>query len=374
MKKKFLLLYLQAGWGHITAAKAIANYIDQNYSSTVDAMLIDGFAQAPRWLKKLIIDGYKTTQTKWKRIYKLLYRCNKRWVIAKISQVLLSRLVQKYIKQMVLKQNPTHIVIVHFFLVRPTVHILKQLHLDIPVTTIITDPFTLHPLWSLDKKMEYIVFSERAKNTLVKNRIKPSQIKILPTILKQEFSWPMSEKEIIEKKKELWLSTQKKVVFIMWAGDGIPHGEKILQELLATKIDIEIIMVCGKNQKLYNISKKIAQQYPWNITKIFWFVDFMYDLVNVSDIIITKGWPATLMEILMMGKIPVINSYIREQEKWNVEFVVNNNVGFYQPNIKKLVNIVHKMIDSDLSLYHQNIQNLQLRNGTQDVVEYLLKK
>ena len=80
------------------------------------------------------------------------------------------------------------------------------------------------------------------------------------------------------------------------------------------------------------------------------------------------------MEILMMNKIPVINSYIREQEKWNMEFVVQNKVGIYEPNIQKMVAMVHDMLSSDLSLYHHNIQKLHLRNGTQEVAEYLLKK
>lgn len=75
-----------------------------------------------------------------------------------------------------------------------------------------------------------------------------------------------------------------------------------------------------------------------------------------------------------MNKIPVINSYIREQEKGNMEFVVQNNVGIYQPNITKLVTKVATMLNSDLSSYHTNIRNLHLKNGTADVAEYLVHK
>lgn len=374
MKKRFLFLYLKTWGGHISTARAIAKYIDQHYPSTIDPVLVDGFTQAPWWLKKLVVDWYKVSQTKGQKFYEFLYRCNKWWFIAKISQVILSWMVQWYIRKMIQQQQPSHITILHFFLVRPTVHALKQLKLDIPVTTIITDPFTLHKLRSLDKKMQYIVFSERAKNIMLDRGVHHSQIQIYPTILKEEFSHPMSAEKIIEKKKELWLALDKKIVFIMWAGDGIPKWEKILQQLIASKIDAQIMMVCGNNHKLHRQAEKFAQKHPEYTIKIFWFVDFMYDLVNVADIIITKGWPATLMEILMMSKIPIINSYIREQEKWNMQFVVENNVGFYQPNIKKMVDIVHDMIHSDLSLYHQNIKNLQLRNGTAEVAEHLLKK
>lgn len=374
MKKNFIFLYIQAGGGHISTARAIAKYMDQHHSSTVDPVLVDGFTEAPRWLEKIIIDGYKISQTTGQRVFELLYRINKRRPIAKISQIILSWSLKKYIKKIILKEQPSHIVVLHFFLVRPVVRVLKTLKLNIPVTTIVTDPFTIHKLRDLDKKMDYVVFSEQAKNTIVGRGVPADQIKIYPVILKEEFSHPLSQADIAVKKQELWLALDKKTVFIMWAGDGMPKWAKILQELISTNIDAQIILVCGRNKNLYNHAKKIAKNNPNYAIKIFWFVDFMYDLVNIADIIITKGWPATLMEILMMKKVPVINSYIREQEKWNMEFVVQNNVGIYEPNVKKMVATVHTMLSSDLSTYHQNIHDLQLKNGTEEVAEYLLKK
>ncbi len=374
MKDQFLFFYLQAWGGHISAARAIATYMQQYHSSTVDPVLVDGFEEANRLIKKIIIDGYKTSQTTGQRVYELLYRINKSWIVAKCSQVILSWFVEPYIKKILRKHHPKHIVILHFFLVRPVMRVLKKLDINIPVTTIITDPFTLHPLRSLQKNMDYIVFSQRAKDVLLQRKIAPTHIYIAPVILKDQFSHPMLPADIAAKKHHLWFDIHKKIIFIMWAGDGIPKWEKILQELIDTKIDAQIMLVCGRNKNLYHHATKIAHANPTSTIKIFWFVDFMYDLINIADIIITKGWPATLMEILMMNKIPVINSYIREQEKGNMEFVVQNKVGIYEPNIQKMVAIVHTMLSSDLSLYHQNIQKLHLRNGTQEVAEYLLKK
>lgn len=374
MKKKILFLYIQAGGGHISTARAISKYMDQHYAETVDPVLIDGFTEAPRWLKKIIIDGYKKSQTTGQRVYEFLYRLNEQRLFAKISQMILCRLVQGYIKKAILQHRPTQIVILHFFLVRPTIKMLKKLKIDIPVTTIITDPFTINRLRVVEKNMDYIVFSERARDTAVKRGVPHYKIRIYPTILKQEFNHPLSTEQIIEKKNAFGLSLEQKTIFIMWAGDGIPKGEKILQELVDTKVDAQIMIVCGKNQKLERQAYKIASLHPEYIIKVFGFVDFMYDLVNISDIIITKGWPATIMEILMMKKIPIINSYIRWQEKWNMEFVVDNNVGFYEPNVQKMIKIVHDMMQSDFSVYHENIHKLQLRNGTQEVVEHIIRK
>ncbi|MEI8091508.1 MAG: hypothetical protein WCG98_04710 [bacterium] len=199
----------------MSTAKAIAKYMGQHYSDAIDPVLIDGFTEAPRRLKKIIIDGYKKSQTTGQRVYVVLYRINKRRVAAKFCQVILSRLLQRYIRKVILQEKPTHMVILHFFLVRPTVKMIQKLKLDIKVTTIITDPFTIHKLRSLDKKMDYIVFSDRAKNAILARGISAHQVKEYPTILKEEFNHPLSADKITEKKKEFGFSLSKKIVFIM---------------------------------------------------------------------------------------------------------------------------------------------------------------
>jgi hypothetical protein len=128
---------------------------------------------------------------------------NKRWFIAKTNQVLLSRFLSRYLKKRIIKEQPQHIVVLHFFLVRPVVHILKQLNLDIPVTTIITDPFTIHRLWSLDKKMDYVVFSEQARDTIISRGVPSSQVSMYPVILKEAFSRPLLPEEVIACKHKL---------------------------------------------------------------------------------------------------------------------------------------------------------------------------
>ena len=373
MKQKILFLYIQAWGGHISTAKALATYM-QKHHPEIDPVLVDGFAQAPRRLKRIVIDGYKTSQTYAQWAFSFLYRCNKRRVIAKISQIILSRLVSPYIQKVIQQEQPSHMVILHFFLVRPTVKMIQKSKQKILATTIITDPFTLHPLRNLDRTMEYVVFSEQAKHTLIQRKVPSNQVTIFPVILKEEFSTPLSASQILAKKQELGFDPSKKIIFIMWAGDGMPRGAQIVQGLIDIHVDAQIMIVCGRNQKLYQKIHKIAAKHPEYTIKIFGFVDFMYDLVNIADIVITKGGPATLMEILLMQKIPVISTYIWEQEKGNMEFVVHNHAGIYEPNTKKLVQRVKVMVHHDMSYYHQNIRQLHLKNGTAQVAEYLIHK
>ena len=75
----------------------------------------------------------------------------------------------------------------------------------------------------------------------------------------------------------------------------------------------------------------------------------------------------------MLRKVSIINSYIREQEKGNVEFLTDNTMGVYEPNTAKLVQLVKDFLESDLAHYHQNIDAIQLENGTEKVAKHIFE-
>jgi processive 1,2-diacylglycerol beta-glucosyltransferase/1,2-diacylglycerol 3-beta-galactosyltransferase len=81
------------------------------------------------------------------------------------------------------------------------------------------------------------------------------------------------------------------------------------------------------------------------------------------------------MEILMMGKIPVINNYIWEQEKGNMEFVCQGKMGILEKNTSVLPDVLHRLL-TDNEFYNSisnNIKNASISNGVGQVSEYILK-
>jgi processive 1,2-diacylglycerol beta-glucosyltransferase/1,2-diacylglycerol 3-beta-galactosyltransferase len=116
----------------------------------------------------------------------------------------------------------------------------------------------------------------------------------------------------------------------------------------------------------------VKQQYPE--LAVFGFIDFVYELLNAADIVITKCGASTIMEILMLKKIPVIIDYLWEQELGNMEFVRDNQLGIFERDIAKLPSIVRDLISDGgkSAAFHRNIEQQQLRNGTRDVGEHLV--
>jgi len=373
-KRKYLLFYLKTGGGHFAPASSLAGYLKRHHSEEVNPVLIDGFEKTNRLVKNLIEEGYRNLQSKAKWAYEALYAFNKIALFARISCFIVSRSSVKFIRQRILEEKPEKIVILHFFLIEPVYEAVKKLKLKIPVYTVVTDPYTAHPMWFLRKNQRFIIFSERLKDSLV-HKISPEHIHVFPFILEEKFSQPVPASVIPRLKREMGFEAEKKIIMILGGGDGIPHGRTILEDLLKLKPDAEIAVVCGKNKSFYNAAKKLKERNPDVSMKVYEFVSFVYELLNISDVVITKCGASTIMEILILCKVPVVNDFIWEQEKGNIEFVQENGLGVYEKDISKLPAEVNRLIEDDIyyGSFRKNIENLKIKNGLADVAEFLFK-
>ncbi|MCU7491754.1 MAG: hypothetical protein HF300_05705 [Ignavibacteria bacterium] len=374
-KCKYLMLYLKTGGGHLAPAKSVSNYIQQNYTDKIEPVLIDGLAEAPSYARFIVEDGYRILQSKAKWYYELLYALNKIIGIAKYNSLLVSDRIKPYLKEKILNEKPCKIVIFHFFLIKPVYDILQENKLDIPVVTVVTDPYIAHPIWFLNKQQTMIVFSQQLKNYALKKNIPHEKVHVFPFILDEKYSAPMPREEIPVLKKRLGFEVTKKIVLIMGGGDGIPKGEIILKNLLEELPGVCLAIVCGKNKSLYEFALELKKKGNYENLKVYGYISFVYNLLSVSDVVITKCGASTFMEILMTRKIPVVNDYIWEQEKGNVEFLVKNRLGVYEKNMKKLPQVVKKLLQDEAfyQSYLINIEKARLSNGTADVAEFLVK-
>ena len=110
--------------------------------------------------------------------------------------------------------------------------------------------------------------------------------------------------------------------------------------------------------------------------KIYGYVDFIYELINISDVVITKCGASTIMEILNLKRVPVVNDYIWEQEQGNVDYLIEKKLGIYEPRIKKLSTAVRKLLEDQqlFSSYSENISNEKIENGVAAASKYIIDK
>jgi processive 1,2-diacylglycerol beta-glucosyltransferase/1,2-diacylglycerol 3-beta-galactosyltransferase len=370
----FLFLYLKTGGGHLAPAKAVADKIKTKRKANIKIELVDGLSESNTIVKKIIEDGYKTAINKAAWTFEFLYLLNKIKIVSKFTAWLVSFFVKSGLEQQILETNPGKIVIFHFFLIKPVFEIIKKHNLDIRVITVVTDPFTAHPIWFLQKGQNYIVFSELLRDWCIDRGIEPHNLEVFPFVLDSKFSQKFSELKKSRIRRKLGFKPDSKIILIIGGGEGMPKGKKILKKIISRSMDAEIAIVCGKNKKLHTKSLKLKEKYGINNLKVYGFVDFVHALIGISDIVITKCGASTSMEILMMGKVPVINNYIWEQEKGNMEFVCKKNMGILERNTSFLPDVLQRLL-TDIEYYNSlrnNIRNASIKNGVGQVSDYII--
>lgn len=372
-KQKYLFVYLKTGGGHLAPARAIFNYLNKHFPDKIEPRLIYGFEKTPRWVQYIIEDGYRMLQYTSKWIFELLYALNKIPLLARVTCNLLAPFMTKYLEEEIVKQNPTKIVNFHFFCIIPIYRILKRNKLTIPVQTVITDPFTPHPMWFLVRNQNFIVFSKELEAKVLKRK-RGYKVHTFPFVIDDKFSKALSSDAIISVKKKYEYDPEKKMLLILGGGDGIPKGEVILGELLKSKPDYEIGIVCGKNDQLLKGAERLKKKYQAKNFKIYGYVDFIYELINISDVVLTKCGASTIMEILNLKKVPVVNDYIWEQEQGNVDYLIEKKLGIYEPKIKKLPQAVKNLLEDEklYSFYKENIIGEKIENGVAKVARHII--
>jgi len=375
MRRKYLFFYLKTGGGHLAPAKAVASVVERDYSSDAEVVLVDGLAGGNKLARTIIEDGYSFLQASARWYYAALYFVNKfsplgQWTL-RLATLFLKPAVRKRIEE----ERPDRIIIFHFLLVKPVHDLVRKSGLPIEVITAVTDPFTAHPLWFITKGQQFILFSDQLKATCMMKGVPESSIHVFPFPVSLKFSRSMAADEIVQTKKRLNLEEGRKVVLIFGGADGIPRGARILRDLSALA-DVNLIIVCGKNTVLYQQAMSIKSSSGHKHTTVYGYVDFIHDLISVSDLVVSKCGASTFKEILLLGKIPIVTDYIWEQEKGNVEFLQKHRFGYFEPDLRKLPGLVRSLLDDEQlrSSITANIRNAELRNGAEEVARSLIEE
>lgn len=372
-KNKYLFLYLKTGGGHLAPARSLADYLRNNFDF-IETVLIDGFAETNKLLRFIIEDGYRLSQTKAPWIYETLYALYKIPFVSRTNNFLLSFFVYSFLKGKIKKENPDKILIFHFFLIRPVYRLIKKEKLNCSVFTIVTDPFTAHPVWFLNKKQNFILFSEKLKKECIQKNIPEKNIHVFPFIIAEKFSRSKLQITETEIKEKFGFNNDKNIILLIGGGEGIPKGEIITRLLISEFQNIEIAVVCGRNKNLFdNLSQFIENKKLTNV-KLFGYVDFVEKLIAVSDVVVTKCGASTFMEILFCKKIPLVISYIWEQEKGNVQFLVENDLGVYEKRIEKLPATITQILSNEgkFAVIKKNISERKFENGLEKTAKFIV--
>jgi len=372
---RYLFLYLKTGGGHLAPARSLKEHLGREFPDAGKVVLHDGFTGAPHSLRFLVEDSYRWMQSSARWLYACIYALNKIPFVRKASARAVSRVIMNDLEEYILRERPSKIAVFHFLLIEPVFEILSRHNLNIPTVVVVTDPFTAHPIWFQRKNVHFVLFSQRLRSYCHRLGIPDSQLRVFPFILDTRFTRAQSPEETSCVKRGLSLDSSKKVVLILGGGDGMPRGLKILRRLARLTPTAQIVMICGRDMKLYRRACALREKEGGQYLKIYGFIDTVHEFLKVADVVVTKCGASTFMEILCCGKIPVVNRYLWEQERGNVEFLLSRTIGIYEHSIRQLSRVVERLLTDGETTRRmtQNIVSAKVENGVGAVSNFLLQ-
>lgn len=368
---KIWLLYARFGGGHIAPAKAVKEQLEKKYGTLVEVKLVDIAEGINGRAKVFLENGYSTLINRVHWAWKIFYFVNELRGVIWMENRLIPKLMKKYFLDLFSKGKPDKI-ISFFHSFSPVMEVIKEENLQIPVAAVVTDPFTVPAVWFYFKNIDYVVFSPVAAESAEARGVSKDQVHVFSPILNTKYSLRLLEQKYAIRQK-IGISANQKVVLIIGGGDGLAQGEKALKSLLKNNIDTEFIVVCGRNEVFKTKIEKVARKYPQKKVRVYGFIDFVHELMAIADVVIAKAGASVTMEAVLLKKPIIFIHYIWEQEKGNMEFVVQNNLGFFVPKIKQLSGKVQAILSN--TVVQQKIlsayQNIVIKNGTAEVADFI---
>ncbi len=325
---KTLIIYTNFGNGHKSAAYNIASNLEGEVF--LHNTRRESSPKMTRFIEYLYEEFFlKNSKNKIvSSFYGFLYK------LVNKSQLLLDLFVintsNKRVNFLIKKYNPD-LVIVTF---------PQKIKKDIPVLVTLTD-YSFDNCWFLKESDFYTVNDQISKDDLVKRGAKKENVFITGIPIKSEYDMENDKKTI------------KNILFNLGAKGYCDYDVlvKNINKLLKNNFNVEVM--CGNNFKLFNSLNEIFK----NKIIVYSFINNVQEVLQKSDLVITKAGGLSLTECIYSKRPVIINSTqsLSGQEEGNLNFVINNQIG----KVSKDKDIADVIIDLDDKQYLNFVNNME---------------
>jgi hypothetical protein len=325
---KIHVLFHDAGGGHRNAAVALKAVCEQQHRPwEINLVQFQELTDHLDVLRRL-------TGIRIQEQYNILLRNGWTWgstYLLRILQLTI-RIFHKPLVTLLAKhwrKNPADLlisVIPHFN--REIAESWKSVYPDRPFVTIITDLADFPPRFWIEPIADQIVVtgSERAvQQARQLGKTDANLFSASGMILRPEFYVPPTDSPLAIR-TAIGLRPDLPTAVVLFGGYGSNVIYDIVNQIDAARLPMQMILVCGKNEKL----AARLHETKWNLPlHIVGFTREVNRLMHAADFLIGKPGPGSIAEAMISG-LPVLvecNSSTLPQERYNTEWVSQVGVG-----------------------------------------------
>lgn len=323
MDKVLILTEDVGGTGHYGAALSLKKGL-KKIAPNLHVEIAFGLSFVSKQLESLTRTSYlsvlKYAPSLWGKAYA------KEDSISQLFQTPLGKMLALKLKYLIEQVEPRVVVCTHVLCISALAYLKEKTHLDFRLGVAITD-FDVNGFWIHPQVDFYLVAHPALKDKIHKRNIIPKE-KIFCTGIPIDPAFSVPGPSKCRLREDLGFDPCRFTALVMGGGMGLGPLEECIAKFREQLPEIQLIVITGKNQRLF---ERLLFRYQQDKrVRLFGFIDGMANMMRAADIVVSKAGGLTSSEALASGLPLLICKPIPGQEERNSRFLLEQQVAIRQ--------------------------------------------
>jgi 1,2-diacylglycerol 3-beta-galactosyltransferase len=350
--KRILILMADAGFGHRTAANAIAAALKETYSRECTVQITNPLQdeRVPALLRHSQSDYDKIVQDM-PKLYKFGYEASDASVPSAVVESALTVMLFEVMRDLIRQYKPDAIVTTYplYQASLRAVYSIGRFH--VPLITVVTDLVTVHRLWFHEVADYCLVPTQAARNLALSAGLVPHKVMVTGIPVHPNIVHERRDKAAIRAE----LGWQPDLVTVLAVGSKrVTNLAEMLRGLNHSRLPLQLVVVAGGDDVLY----RQFERTEWHLcTHLYNFVTDMPTFLRAADCIVCKAGGMIVTEALACGLPLLLIEVLPGQEAGNATYVLEAGAGERAESTIGALEILHHWLDRDGELLAQRAAN-----------------
>lgn len=343
-KTRFLIVAASIGSGHMRAAEAVGSEIKRKYPQA-EIRIVDFMSAKTAYLNGFLKEAYLKMLHIVPDMYEFLYAFTSGRMSGFSVQNLLAMAMKNDMAALLADSQADVAIFTHPFPCAAAAYLKRTKQTKALICGVITD-FAVHQLWVYPEVDLYFVAHSSFCRQLAARGVEDWRIYDTGIPIAEAFSRSYDNAALL---KRLSLTKDRPVILIMGGGLGLGGVKDALVELEKSAANMQIMVVAGENQSLWNQLNKMSARSQHDI-RVWGFSNNVPELMAAADLLITKPGALTICEALAMHLPLILSEPIPGQEKENAAFIEKTGAAIWVKEIKEISGCIDQVLQDPVKL------------------------
>lgn len=324
-KPRVVFPFVEAGMGHIMPERSIADAFEKKYGAYCEIVRSQFYSETNEEPLKKFEKNLCNEVRKYNKNH--VYGYLNMFMMDVFGPRVLSKVIMDvYIagageaaKRHMEELKPDLVLSTHW----STAYYAEQIA-DKPINVSYVPDVQIIPLCRYPNDMTLVSTSRGYNDALRKHkkRFNKDNLRIVPfAIRKQAFAVDLDKKAA---RRALGLDENKLTIVLFEGGYGLGRMKQIVELIAKTDMKINVVAICGKNEKLYEQLKTVKAESE-NVTLVVeGFCEKTLEYLAAADVWLGKSGASSIAEATFFGCAAIVTKYATTMERDNAEYYLKD--------------------------------------------------